>query len=358
MSYTRKDNEAIESNISSAPIKEKADTSNLPAPEFSLEQAASVTDPNKPTLSIPEIVDKVSPATVSIFIMGSVEGQADMPISSGSGFIITDDGYIVTNAHVIDSVYENNKLHVTVDIPGHDKNIDATIIGKDIQTDIAVLKLNEDGPYPVVVLGDSDTIQVGELVVAIGNPLGTLQGTVTAGVVSAVDREMNNNGYGMELLQTDASINQGNSGGPLINSFGEVIGVTNAKMGSAEGLGFAIPITSVKFVIESIINYGQVIGRTYLGISVRTVEDNAYHGAKGGVYVAEIADGGPGSKAGFQLGDRIISMDGVEINKSNDIIDVRDSHNVGDVVTFVVERDDKTVEIELTIGDSSEANES
>lgn len=357
MSYTRNENK----DEPAEKLSNKEDTSSankLPAPEFSLEQAASIYDPNKQTLSIPEIVDLVSPATVSIFIINSVKGQVETTVSSGSGFIITEDGYIVTNAHVVDAVLSDENLRVTVDIPGYSKPINATIIGTDIQTDIAVIKLDEEGSYPTVVLGDSDTLVVGELVVAIGNPLGTLQGTVTAGVVSALDRQMNNNGYNLELLQTDASVNQGNSGGPLINSFGEVIGVTNAKMGSAEGLGFAIPISSVTFVIESIINYGQVIGRTYLGISVRQITENSYYGAEPGVFIAELDEGGPGEKAGMKIGDNIISIDGVEINVSNDIIDVRNQHKVGDVVVFVVERDGKTVEIELTIGDSSEANES
>lgn len=361
MTYTRDqdmEKETPKKTTTATKPKETVDVNNLPDPEFSLEQAASVNDPNKKTLSIPEIVEKVSPATVSIFIMSPGNGSTDTAVSSGSGFIITEDGYIVTNAHVVDSVLTNKTYHVAVDIPGHEEMIDASIVGTDVQTDIAIIKLDEAGKYPTVILGDSGTLRVGELVVAIGNPLGTLQGTVTAGVVSAVDREMNNNGYSMMLLQTDASINQGNSGGPLINSFGEVIGVTNAKMGSAEGLGFAIPISSVKFVIESIINYGQVVGRTFLGISVSIIKDDAYYGAKGGVYVAELTDPGPGTRAGLKIGDRIISVDGVEIYQSNDIIEVRDQHKVGDIVVFVIERDGETLEIELTIGDSSEANES
>lgn len=357
MSYTRgKDNSEDTAPAATLPNR---DISELPPPSFSLELSASVTDPNKTTLSIPEIVREVSPATVSIYIIEVVDGQGEAPVSAGSGFIITDDGYIVTNAHVIEAAIDNEEqYYVAVNVPGYESKIKATIIGKDIQTDIAVIKLVEEGPYPTVTLGDSDTLQVGELVVAIGNPLGRLEGTVTAGVVSALNREMNNNGYTMDLIQTDASVNEGNSGGPLINSFGEVIGVTNAKMGSAEGLGFAIPVTAVNSVIESIINYGMVIGRTYLGVSVRTIEENSFYSAQAGVYVAECDVGGPGEAAGFLPGDRIISMDGVDIQRSNDIIDVRNSHSVGDVVTFVVDRDGEIIELELTIGDSSEANES
>ncbi len=164
---------------------------------------------------------------------------------------------------------------------------------------------------------------------------------------------MNSKGYLMELIQTDASINEGNSGGPLINSFGEVVGVTNAKMGSAEGLGFAIPITPIKSVIESLINYGYVTDRPYLGITVTTISEGDYNGAVPGVYIAELDDGGPGEEAGLKVADLIISMDGVAISRSNDIIGVRDSHSVGDVITVVVSRDGEEMSFDLTIGDGT-----
>ncbi|MBO4242483.1 MAG: trypsin-like peptidase domain-containing protein [Clostridiales bacterium] len=323
-------------------------------PCFSLEEAASVTDPDKQTLSTMEIASSVGPATVSVFIIGnsSYTGQQGA-ISAGSGFIISADGYVVTNAHVVDAVEEDDTKSIKIMVPGYDDLIDAKIVGTDEQTDIAVIKLMEGEDYPCVTLGDSDVLQVGELAVVIGNPLGTLDGTVTVGVVSALERRMNNNGYTMKLIQTDASINEGNSGGPLINSFGEVVGVTNAKMNSAEGLGFAIPISDVKSVIESLINYGYVANRPYLGITVNYVTSNAYYGAVQGVYVAELAPGGPGDQAGVRVGDRIISFDGVEIEQSSDIIDIRDSHSVGDEVPLVVERDGRNVELTLTIGDSS-----
>ena len=253
----------------------------------------------------------------------------------------------------MDAVVADDTMSIKIMVPGFDDLIDAQIVGTDEQTDIAVVKLMDEADYPTVTLGDSDVLQVGELAVAIGNPLGTLDGTVTVGVVSALERRMNNNGYTMKLIQTDASINEGNSGGPLINSFGEVIGVTNAKMSSAEGLGFAIPISNVRTVIESLINYGYVANRPYLGITVNYVVDNIYYGAVGGIYVAEIAPGGPGDQAGVRLGDRIVSFDGVEIEQSSDIIDIRDSHSVGDEVPIVVERDGRNVELTLTIGDSS-----
>lgn len=339
--------------------KSDNDTSNrvspVADPEFSLENAASVTDPNKETLSTTEIVRLVSPATVSVYVMGDINGQ-NTPVFTGTGFFVSEDGYIVTNEHVISAVEEDSDYSLLIHVPGYDIPVEAQLVGSDVQTDIAVLKVeSQDEPYQYVTLGDSDMLQVGELVVAIGNPLGRLEGTVTVGVVSALDRQINNNGYTMDLIQTDASINSGNSGGPLINSFGEVIGVTNAKISTAEGLGFAIPITDVRNVIQSIINYGYVANRPYIGITVGNVASDAYYGAVAGVYVAEVTPGGPADEAGVQEGDLIVSLDGVEINESDDIIDVRNSHAPGDEVSIVVERNGRRLELTMVIGDSNDA---
>lgn len=324
-------------------------------PEFSLEHAASVTDPNKTTLSTTEIVQQVSPAVVSVYVMEHVGGTTS-PLFTGSGFIVSSEGYVVTNEHVVTEVSEGADYDIIVVVPGYDIPINATLVGTDVQTDIAVLKLDgQDEEFPYVTLGDSDMLQVGELVVAIGNPLGRLQGTVTVGVVSALDRQINNNGYTLDLLQTDASINSGNSGGPLINSFGEVIGVTNAKISTGEGLGFAIPISDVADEIQSIINYGYVANRPYLGITVGNVASDAYYGAVEGVYVAEIDPGSPAEEAGMQEGDMIISMDGVAIEMTDDIIDVRNQHVPGDEIEVVVERNGRQIELNLVIGDSNDA---
>ncbi|MBO4408077.1 MAG: trypsin-like peptidase domain-containing protein [Clostridiales bacterium] len=333
---------------------EKLDTKSAD-PWFSIDDAASVNkEGGKTKLSTVDIANKVSPSTVSIYIKGDYNKKS-VTISSGSGFIISKDGYVVTNAHVVDDVKDNG-YEVEVGVPGMDEHVPAKIVGMDKQTDIAVVKLLKGDNYTPVTLGDSDKLVPGELVVAIGNALGTLDGTVTVGVISAVNREIANEGYTLKVLQTDASINEGNSGGPLINSYGEVIGVTNAKMvtQSSEGLGFAIPISKVRSVIESLINNGVVKDRPYLGITVQSQQAEAYFGSEDGVYVRAYTKKGPGDEAGIQIGDKIVSMDGVAIKQSNDIIDVRDSHKVGDVIKVVVERDGKETELSLKIGDSAD----
>ena len=360
LSYTRS---AQKKNAESSSVSEEhqvnAADKDYPEPWFSLEEAALVSSPDKTRMSTVDIVKKVSPATVSISIIGKDNGT-ETKLGSGTGFIITEDGYIVTNQHVVViSEVEEGSYYAAVILPDEKTPVRAEIVGSDEQTDIAVLKVDTDKKLPCVTLGDSDTLQAGELAVVIGNAMGTLDDTVTVGVISAPSRDIIRNGYHVDIIQTDAAINPGNSGGPLINSFGEVIGITNAKIitSTSENLGFAIPINSVKKVIESIINYGKVINRPYLGVSVKFVSDNSYFGANGGVYVAEIIKNGPSEEAGLLIGDRIISMDGVEIRESGDIIRVRDSHEVGDKIDVIVERDGEEITLTLTIGDSADFEE-
>lgn len=332
---------------------------DLPEPWFSLEEAAVISSPGKTRMSTVDIVKKVSPATVSISIVG-VDNGKETKIGSGTGFIITEDGYIVTNQHVV--VYESapeNSYYAAVLLPDEKYPVRAEIVGSDEQTDIAVLKVNTDRKLPCVTFGDSDTIQAGELAIAIGNAMGTLDDTVTVGIISSPSREIVRKGYQVHIIQTDAAINPGNSGGPLLNSFGEVVGITNAKIvnSTSENLGFAIPINSVKKVIESIINYGMVINRPYLGVTMKAVSSNSYFGAIEGIYIESLIKDGPAENAGLCIGDRIISVDGVEIEEPGDIIKVRDSHEVGDSIDFVVERDGEQITIPLIIGDSADFQE-
>lgn len=331
-------------------------SANLPDPWFSLEEAASIASPDKTALSVVDIFNKVSPATVPLSIV-SVDNGKETKITSGTGFIITEDGYIVTNQHVVEMADTTvTTYYVNVILPDETEPVRAEVVGSDVQTDIAVLKVDTDRKLPCVTLGDSDLLQAGELAVTIGNSMGNFDDSVTAGVISSPSRQINRNGYYVDIIQIDAAINPGNSGGPLINSFGEVVGIINAKIVSSttENVGFAIPINSVTKIIEDLINYGKVVGRAYLGVSVKYVSDDSYYGASGGVYVAEIVKGGPADQAGFLIGDRIVSMDGVEITQSSDIIKVRDAHEVGEFIEVIVERDGEMVTLNLEIGDSAD----
>ena len=356
MSYTRifknrTDDDDEQGAIES--ITESSNAADLPEPWFSIEEASSV---NSQKMTTVDIVKKVSPATVPISVI-SVDDGKETKIGSGTGFIITKDGYIVTNQHVVVMADKAvSTYYVTVLLPDIESPVRAEVVGSDVQTDIAVLKVNIDKELPCVTFGDSDKLQAGELAVVIGNSLGKFDDSVTVGVISSPSREINRKGYFVNIIQTDAAINPGNSGGPLINSFGEVVGITNAKIvtGTSENLGFAIPVNSVKTVIESIINYGKVVGRPYLGVSLQQVADDSYFGARGGVFVAEIVKGGPSDKAGLELGDRVLFFDGVEIKETGDIIRVRDSHKAGDTIEVVVERDGKEIKLSLVIGDSAD----
>ena len=299
-------------------------------------------------LTTQEINEKVGPATVSIlaevtvkdYFGGEQSGQA-----SGSGFIISEDGYVVTNAHVVEGAQS-----ISVKIPSLANPVPAELMGADARTDIAVLKIDETD-LPVVELGSSSDLAVGERAIAIGNPFGTLDGTLTQGVISALDREITIGNQTYNLLQTDASINSGNSGGPLLNGKGQVIGVTNAKVSSGEGIGFAIPIDDVKEIIDSLITYGYVTGRPIIGIqSIEVTQDvSDMYGLPLGIYVRYVEENSPAEKAGFHVEDIIIEIDGEEVLTNEDLLAVRDAHSVGDVLVFTVVRERKEIELELTL---------
>ncbi len=337
--------------------EEPTETNEKGEPWFDIEKAAGANDPNKKALKTTEIVELASPATIPVYIMKG-SGSTAKKAASGTGFIITKDGYIVTNAHVVKYVTQSpSQYSVSVLLPDETDLVEAEIVGSDTTIDIAVLKVKVNRELPSLKFGDSDKLKSGELVIAIGNAMGQLDDTVTVGVVSATNRDISASGYMIKVIQTDAAINNGNSGGPLLNSFGEVVGITNAKINSSisEGLGFAIPVNSVKSDIESIINHGKVTGRPYLGISVKKFAEGEYkEGAEAGVYCMELTRGGPAEKAGIKVGDRLISLGGVEIKNSNDIIGVRDSHKVGDSITVVVERNGSTHTLTLVVGDSGD----
>ena len=280
--------------------------------------------------------------------------------ASGSGFILTGDGYVLTNYHVIES---SNSISVTL----YDgKSYDAVLIGYDESSDIAVLKIDAEGLTPVV-LGDSDNLNVGDSVVAIGNPLGELTFSLTSGAVSALNREITlSNSVTMNLIQTDCAINSGNSGGALFNLYGEVIGITNAKYsGSGSGasidnIGFAIPINHVRGIVESIIENGYV-AKPYIGVNVSDVsEETMGYGLPAGAAVKAVSEDSPAEKAGLQVNDIITAVNGKEISGRTGLSEAVRAASVGDTLTLTVYRQGNTISVDVTVGEqiqSALANE-
>ena len=280
-------------------------------------------------------------------------GYQTQAAAAGSGFVLTSDGYIVTNYHVVEDA---NDIKVTT---YDDKTYDATLVGYDESNDIAVLKIDANDLTPVV-LGDSDQMNVGDDVVAIGNPLGELTFSLTSGSVSALNRKITINNTAMNLIQTDTAINSGNSGGALFNSHGEVIGITNAKYSSSgssssasiENIGFAIPINSVSEIITSIINNGY-IEKPYIGISCYTLSNdyrNNSTGSASGVVVQDVENGGPAEEAGIKSGDVITEVDGEKIASTSDLTSQLAGRKEGDVVTLSVYRGGEALKIDVTLG--------
>lgn len=310
------------------------------------------TDASK-ELTLAELYAKNVNSTVGITtaITTNYWGFQTTQPASGSGFIFSDDGYILTNYHVI-----SGASSVTVTMYDG-STYDAVIVGYDASNDIAVLKIEATGLTPVV-LGDSDTINVGDTVVAIGNPLGELTFSLTSGVVSALDREVTfSDGTRMDLIQTDCAINSGNSGGALFNLYGEVIGITNAKYSSGsssasiDNIGFAIPLNTVRDIVASIIEKG-IVAKPYMGISVATVSEEVKgYGLPAGASVQAIEPDSPAEKAGLQRNDIITEANGETITTSSELVDMVGSCSPGDVMTLTVFRNGAYVTVEVTIGE-------
>lgn len=282
-------------------------------------------------------------------------GYQTTSAASGSGFIISSDGYILTNFHVIES---SNSVTVTT----YDgTEYDAEIIGYDQSMDIAVLKIDAKELVPVV-LGRSETLNVGDDVIAIGNPLGELTFSLTRGVVSALNRQVTLSGnVTMELIQTDCAINSGNSGGALFNMYGEVVGITNAKYSSSssgasiDNIGFAIPVDDIRDIVDSIITNGYIV-KPYIGVSVSTVSSEATgYGLPGGASVQQIAEGSPAEKAGLQVNDIITAVNGTEISSSGELVEIVGNCAPGDELTLSVYRQGETLELTLTVGEQSKS---
>ena len=310
--------------------------------------------------SVTQSVQRVGPAVVTV--VGTVPGQntffgpsGDQTVS-GSGFFITDQGYILTNNHVVEGTKEVN----IVLSDGTEQK--ATIVGPDLYSDIAVLKT--DGKVPAVAkLGNSDVLKPGESVIAIGSPLGNFKNTVTVGVVSATGRSIDTgNGYQVEdLIQTDAAINHGNSGGPLVDLAGEVIGINtlivrNTGSGDvAEGLGFAIPVNTAQIVAQQIIQKGY-FARPYMGISFQPINPDiaAQYNlpAQWGVYITKVADNSPASKAGLQQGDIITKVGDVTLDETHSYVNTLFTYKPGDQISLDVVRSNKNIQVPITLGEA------
>ena len=303
----------------------------------------NVSTDDSTTLSIKEIAALTTSSVVEISTEATTYGnymQQYVTSGSGSGVILSKDGYIVTCYHVIEGATK-----ITVRL-SDGTEYDATVIGSDTDNDISVLKINASDLNPAV-LGDSDAMVVGDTVVAIGNPLGELGGTVTSGILSALDREITIDDTTMTLLQTNAAVNPGNSGGALFNAYGELIGIVNAKSSgdNIEGLGFAIPINSVKDSIEQLISQGYVTGKRVLGITIVNVTDSQtaqqYNVTDFGIYITAIQDNSLAVSVGFQVGDRIISINSIEVSTISDLQQLYKNCTVGDNVTFKIVRNNQ-----------------
>ena len=278
-------------------------------------------------------------------------GYTTTSAASGSGFIISEDGYILTNHHVIE---DSNAITVAT-FDGD--TYEAKLIGYDESNDIAVLKVEAEDLVPVI-LGDSDNMNVGDTVVAIGNPLGELTFSLTSGAVSAMNREVTlSSTVTMDLIQTDCAINSGNSGGALFNLYGEVVGITNAKYSSSSGetsidnIGFAIPINDIMPIVESIIEKGY-ISKPYIGVSVYDVSAEAQlYGIPVGAAVQSVTEGSPAQAAGLQPNDVITAVNGREITGSSDLVSAVGECRVGDELTLTVYRKGAYVELKLTVAE-------
>jgi len=279
-------------------------------------------------------------------------GYQTTSAASGSGFIFSNDGYILTNFHVVE---DSNSITVSM----YDgKSYKAELIGYDESNDVAVLKIDATGLVPVV-LGNSDKINVGDSVVAIGNPLGELTFSLTAGSISAKDREITmSNGATMQLMQTDCAINSGNSGGALFNLYGEVIGITNAKYSSSssseasiDNIGFAIPINKARSIAESIIEKGYV-SKPYIGVSVSTVSSETQsYGLPQGAAVKSVVDDSPAAKAGLKVNDIITHINGNAITGSSDLTKHVNNAAIGSTIKLTVYRQGKTIDLTVTVGE-------
>ena len=291
-------------------------------------------------------------ADTVVGIKASVRGK--MGYYWGTGIIMSEDGYILTNQHIIAGTSA-----ASVILP-NGTEYDALLVGEDTQMDIAVLKIEADGLH-AATFGDSGALSVGDSVVAIGNPLtDSLSGTMTNGIISAIDRNVSANGNTMTLLQTNAALNEGNSGGPLFNMYGQVVGITNMKMVNTysdvtvEGIGFAIPSTIAKAVSDQLIAGGRYV-RPGIGITVGAInrEDAEYYDLPDGLYISAVSEQSDAAAKGVRPGDILTHVNGVAVKKTDDVLAIRDAMQIGETMTLTIYRDGETFDVEIELYDLS-----
>ena len=333
---------AAETTVQSAPAGTGANAAALTSNGLDLAPA------HDDLLSPAEVYEQNVNAVVAVSTEGVTTnswGQTSRFASSGSGFLITADGYIVTNHHVIDDATSINVILTS------GETVEAELVGSDEENDVALLKIDGQN-LPTVSLGDSESLRVGDQVTAIGNPLGELTNTLTVGYISALDREINTDGAPINMLQTDAAINSGNSGGPLFDMYGNVIGITTAKYASSriEGLGFAVPINDAMYIVYDLIEYGYVTSRPWMGVSVRDMDSvtASYYSLPVVVYDGEVTESGAAERAGVAAGDIIIGLGDREITCYTELSAALKGYKAGETASLTVYRAGAELELEIT----------
>ena len=322
----------------------------LPRAELVPDFKVAISSDRGKELSLQELYDQCSKSIVAIKgYQDGVDGYY-----WGSGIILSEDGLILTNTHVIENC---DTASVTL---YDNSSYDAALVGADSTSDIAVLRIEATGLTPAS-FGDSAELAIGDKVAAIGNPLGeTFRMTLTDGIISAIDRGISYNGHSMTLLQTNTAINEGNSGGALFNMYGQVIGVTNMKMmssySSIEGIGFAIPSSTIAAVADSLMQYGEVRGRTAIGITVGAIPENvtSHYDLPTGLYVSAVEEKSDAAAKGIQQGDIITAVNGNPASATSDILTVKNTLSVGDTITFTIWRDGETFDVDVTLVDEND----
>ena len=304
--------------------------------------------PQEGGLSLQDIYNKSIASVVSISCASSTGS------STGSGVVVSADGYLVTNSHVIDGAQ-------TIQVLFYDgQTLPARVVGADDLSDLAVLHVETSGLIPAE-FGDDTALRVGDSVVAIGDPLGIeLRGTMTNGIVSAINRDIRTGGRTMTLIQTNAALNSGNSGGPLINCYGQVVGINTMKIGDnmstagVEGLGFAIPSTTVKEIVDQLLNQGYVSGRPWLGVTVQQLSsfDQLYYRLPSGLYITEVAQNTDAAAKGLTPGDILLSIDDQRLTNTNALQQLLYNHNAGDTVDVVIYRNGKQYQLKLQLSEA------